>query len=691
MKKILFTTVLFCLTIHCHYGQETVTTATLLYEMINLERLTNQSSSNYRTLQFSSYDRRSIQPDQPEWFANSDGFGGELVPGFEKVIKEPGEDGTGEYLICDVTGPGAIVRLWSAVISGKVKLLIDGKEVFNGDAQKFFWDFPNQFLTEPIQLNGAFRQFDALYFSVPFAKSCRIEWTGRLNEVHFYMVNIRAYDKNVKVVSFRPEDVKMYRADMDRISETLRYPDRMLPAKGVKIERTLTVPVKSKADLIQIDGSKAIRELSIKVHTHHADVVLRQTLLRIYFDGASIPQVESPAGDFFGAAPGVNPFMSLPFTVKDDSTMICRFVMPFKEKAIIQIENQSKLPVPLTVSAVYGDFAWKDNASLHFRARWRITHGLSSTESGMDVPYLFALGSGRVVGAACYLMNPSNVPTSWGNWWGEGDEKIYTDSQKFPSFFGTGSEDYFNYSWSSDEIFSFPYCGQPRNDGPANRGYITNFRWHVFDDIPFKNSLAYYMELLSHGKVDGFVYGRMVYLYALPGMIDDHFTITYDDTREIEVPQWNPVAFKGSLSYGFVGAEYLLKNGKDVTIQHDHLWAEGKLMMWTPAKHGEKIDFTLRRKAAVRESMLISFGRMPLGGTIKIYVNDKLVKIRPERYHTTEFMEQTDLNEHGRILNRAYITEDIDFKQGENMISIENVSPDGNKVNIGVDIFWFRY
>jgi len=682
MKKIKLIIVLFLAIVNYAYCQEIVTTATLLREMIDLNRLTNVSPNNYKLVQYSSYDRRSIQPDKPFWFGNADGFGREPVPAFEKTLKEPGEDEIGEYLMCDINNPGAIVRLWSARILGKIKLFIDGKEIFYGDAEKFFWDFPNQFSSETVPVKGSFRQIDALYFPVPFTKSCRIVWIGRLRDVHFYHIGIRIYDKNTKVKSFQPEDLKLFRRDIDLVGETMRYPDKMLTIKGIKNESTLTVPVGVNKELIRMNGSKAIRELCIKVHTSNPEVILRQILLRIYFDGSSIPQVESPVGDFFGAAPGVNPFVSLPFSVKEDSTMVCRFVMPFKENAILQIENQSKLPVSLTASIISDEYQWKNDVSHHFRARWRITHGLS-TSGGMDVPYLMALGNGRIVGAVCYLMNPSNVPTAGGNWWGEGDEKIFIDNQKFPVFFGTGSEDYFNYSWSSEEIFSFAYCGQPRNDGPATRGYVTNFRWHVFDDIPFQTSMAFYMELLTHGKVDGFVYARMVYLYAKPGLIDDHFTITRDDTREIVVPQWNPVAYSGSISFAFIGAEYLLRDWKDVAFQYNPLWAEGKLIVWTPSKQGEKINFVLRRKAAVKENMQISFGRMPSGGTIKVYVNDQLIKLKNK--------EQTDLNEPGRMLNRTYSTEEIDFKQGDNTITIENVSPDGKKVNIGIDMFWLRY
>ena len=74
--------------------------------MIDMARLTRFPDPAYRMVQFSSFDRRSQLPGGPEWFANSDGFGGEPIPNFEKVLKEPDENGIGEYLIAEVVGPG---------------------------------------------------------------------------------------------------------------------------------------------------------------------------------------------------------------------------------------------------------------------------------------------------------------------------------------------------------------------------------------------------------------------------------------------------------------------------------------------------------------------------------------------------------------------------------------------------------
>ena len=54
-------------------------------------------------------------------------------------------------------------------------------------------------------------------------------------------------------------------------------------------------------------------------------------------------------------------------------------------------------------------------------------------------------GSGRFVGVNLQIWNPR------GGWWGEGDEKFFVDGENFPSFYGTGSEDYFGYAGSVAE------------------------------------------------------------------------------------------------------------------------------------------------------------------------------------------------------------------------------------------------
>ena len=661
-------------------GQSQITTGSIASEMADLERLSTSSNTKYRSFQFSSYDRRSVSPDKPGWYANADGFGNEPIPAFEKTLKEPDADGVGEYLICDVKEPGAIVRLWTARIGGTIKMFLDGKKVFDGAAEKFFWEFPKEVGNmDGIELNGAFRQYDALYFPIPFAKSCRIEWSGKLTDLHFYHVGFRLYDKSVKIKTFQPEDLVTYRKEIEQAAKVLNNPDAIV-LSGETQKASNIIPVGQKHTILNIDGSRAIEQLKIKINTSNPNVILRQAILRIFFDGASIPQVESPVGDFFGAAPGINPYVSLPLSVDKDGTMTCRFVMPFEKSALIQIENMSGQNMDIEASVSSRPYAWNNN-SLYFRALWRINHGLkSSVQDVIDLPYLLAMGEGRIVGAACYLMNPSSVPSANGNWWGEGDEKIFIDNDVFPSFFGTGSEDYYNYSWSNPSIFFYPYCGQPRNDGPDTRGFVTNFRWHIIDDIPYKSKAAFYMELYSHEvEVPGFIYARMIYNYGKAGLLNDHSPITADDVRPMEVPIWNPVAYRGSIDYRFVNAEVAFRGRANTSFEYDPIWAGGKVFIWNPEKAGEKINFEINTTEGKKDAM-ISFGHMPGAGKVKIYVNDKPVNTSSDGI--------IDLSDKFRTLNRSHSTGNVDFVKGRNTITLENLSPDGAK--IPVDFLWIK-
>ena len=60
-------------------------------------------------------------------------------------------------------------------------------------------------------------------------------------------------------------------------------------------------------------------------------------------------------------------------------------------------------------------------------------------------------GRGRFCGVMLHVWNPR------GGWWGEGDEKFFVDGEKFPSTFGTGSEDYFGYAWCDPHLFQRAY------------------------------------------------------------------------------------------------------------------------------------------------------------------------------------------------------------------------------------------
>ena len=91
---------------------------------------------------------------------------------------------------------------------------------------------------------------------------------------------------------------------------------------------------------------RAIERLTLTVAAADTDRALRQTILRISFDDHTWGQVQAPLGDFFGAAPGINPYESVPFSVRPNGDMICRFVMPFAKSCTIQVKTGATSPSP---------------------------------------------------------------------------------------------------------------------------------------------------------------------------------------------------------------------------------------------------------------------------------------------------------------------------------------------------------
>ncbi len=576
-----------------------VTTGSLYAEMTDLAGLTRLPAPAYRTVQFSSYDRRSNLPGGPGWFANADGFGDEPIPGFQAVVRAPGPDSTGEYLIADVDGPGAVVRLWTAAIDGNLRVWLDegAQPIYEGSADAFFrrpLDAFPQAAGLPQSVFGTLYQRDAAYVPIPFARHLRMVWIGNLSHIHFYQVDVRRYAPGTSVTTFTPDDLVTYRAAMLRAVASLADPDAAFaPPPGDSGEGLHPVSVTLKPgeakSALALQGPGALARLELKVDAPRRDLALRQTLLAIHFDGYPRPQVESPLGNFFGAAPGVNPYQSLPFTVLPDGRMISRFVMPFEKLALVRLVNLGDQTVTVTGSALVAPYAWDPDRSMHFIARWRVNHDLvADPEAVQDLPFLLAHGAGVYVGTTAILLNPSPIPTPYGGWWGEGDEKVFVDDDRTPSIFGTGSEDYFDYSWSSPDVFAFPYCGQPRNDGPGNRGFVSDYRWHILDPIPFQQSIGFYMELYSHERTPGLAYARMAYHYGRPGLTDDGVAIAPDDVREQRLPPWVPAARMGARNSVFFQTETLLA-GVRLPFVTGNLYAGGRMPVWRPARAGDAL------------------------------------------------------------------------------------------------------
>ncbi len=214
----------------------------------------------------------------------------------------------------------------------------------------------------------------------------------------------------------------------------------------------------------------------------------RSVTLRIYWDGASEPAVESPIGDFFAVGHGLDvPVNSFPVAVSSDGrARNCYWSMPFQKSAKVTVSNDS---TNKKVDALYFYVDWQKLPSLppdtmYFHAQYRQEF---PCKSGEDYLILDAEGDGLYVGTVL------SVQLSEASWFGEGDDRFYIDGEAEPSLRGTGTEDYFCDAWGFRH-FNNPFYGVSVWEGDAVDDRGTAYRWHIPDPVRFSKSLKVTIE-----------------------------------------------------------------------------------------------------------------------------------------------------------------------------------------------------
>ncbi len=256
----------------------------------------------------------------------------------------------------------------------------------------------------------------------------------------------------------------------------------------------------------EITGPGEIKHIWITVtdRTEQDYYVLRDLVLRIYWDDEENPSVETPLGDFFCCGFGRGCIVnSMPIAVNPARGMNCYFPMPFNKKARITIENQHVCTIPAFFYQI--DYLLLDEAQenvAYFHAAWNRE---KLTEKQKDYTILEGVkGKGHYIGTYLALTTLERY------WWGEGEVKIYLDGdEKYPTICGTGTEDYFGGAWSFasqkdghtiENNYCTPYLGYPyysANDETVHNFYHNDdtmpqrgfYRWHIVDPILFEKDI----------------------------------------------------------------------------------------------------------------------------------------------------------------------------------------------------------
>jgi len=258
--------------------------------------------------------------------------------------------------------------------------------------------------------------------------------------------------------------------------------------KPWKVRPCISLPKESTTTIMDVEGPGVIQHLWITI----GDKYYRDLILRIYWDGSETPSVEAPVGDFFcnGWKKQVN-INALPINVNPRGGFNSYFAMPFRKRARITIEN--RMPEDLEYFFYTINYALTEipEDEAYFHAQFRRTNPVRYKE---DYVILDGVeGRGHYVGT--YMAWQQNNA----GWWGEGEIKFFIDGDaEYPTFCGTGTEDYFGGAWCFGSNYSAPFLGYPQgesDDRPGNRHGL--YRFHVMDPIRFKKDLRVTIQALG--------------------------------------------------------------------------------------------------------------------------------------------------------------------------------------------------
>ncbi|MBI5010509.1 MAG: DUF2961 domain-containing protein, partial [Bacteroidia bacterium] len=499
-----------------------VSLKTLLFEMTDRNSITRIPVPFYNLKQFSSYDRRSVSPDSQGWFANDD---------YTHFIGIDTSRGRKEYILLDTDGPGAVVRWWmtfagEGALTGTIRLYIDGNNspVFEADPLKLFG--PDLLAGEPLISSVSphteiERRGHNLYLPIPFSGHCRITYECDAIVINdstrkpniYYNICYRAYEKETKVVSFSMDELSNASALISSVNKILLNADSSAVSAGnEKYKLNEKINAGDSAE-IEIDSrNSSVRKISLKLSAFDTDQALRSTVLKISFDGNNTVWV--PAGYFFGTGSKETYTSTWNSRVDGKNVLEAYWIMPFRNNCTFYLLNLGEQEIKAELDVITSDYKWDDN-SLYFGASWHEYHQIltagaevaGGTGLHRDINYADINGSGVYAGDAVTVFNTTDA------WWGEGDEKIFVDGERFPSSIGTGTEDYYGYAWCRPELFTHPFIAQPNGSGNFYPGLSVNMRYRSLDAIPSRSSISANIELW-HWRAAVINYGLTSYYYV---------------------------------------------------------------------------------------------------------------------------------------------------------------------------------
>ncbi|MDR1598969.1 MAG: DUF2961 domain-containing protein [Oscillospiraceae bacterium] len=518
----------------------------LLDRLADLNALSLKPQPGERGGCVSSFDRRSRYiPEEDryaDWDANDDGTG------FVRKLDD------GSVVALELEGPGALVRSWSAMPSdGHIRIFIDGELAVDTPFIRYFTGFGQDFApgNTPDVCPRISRGYNS-FIPVPFQKGIRVEFAPGWGM--YYHFTYALFPDGTLMPPYSDLFTRAGRIALAKL-------DRRLHARGMSAftpSIRATVQAGGSVSLYEADGSGALTSFQLKPREAGS---ANDLLVLMYWDGEAEPSVRAPLPELFGTVAGDHPFASYPCGYVG-GTYYTRWHMPYADGARVELVNLGDKPTDIEADILVEACPGASDR-LRFHASW--TRG---GFDGLDRPRFepggdrwpdwpmlrVSGGAGRFCGVHLRVLDrfayPGGMkPGEWWFgydgcerldwWWGEGDEKFFVDGEKFPSTFGTGSEDYFGYAWAAEPpfaLFDSPFAAMSAMPLDGN-GITSACRFHVADNVPFQRSFEAFIEKYKGerwGESNRCSYAATAYWYQAAGAENAVRLPTREEIMDIE-------------------------------------------------------------------------------------------------------------------------------------------------------------
>ena len=506
----------------------------LLQRLTDLRLLAVPPLSGERSGNMSSFDRASQYDPASDtyrcWGANDDGTG---------CIRKL-DDGT--IVAFEQEGPGVIWRIWSALPEqGHIRVYIDENPVPVIDVPFIDWFEREPGEVPPLnysELSMRLSRGRNSMIPIPYQKSCRVELAPGWGA--YYQFTYTQFPEGTVMPDYSDRftrDGRFALAETDR----LLYDRGETPLPGRPVSVSRSIPAGEQVEVLSCSCSGAVSEIRMQLP---CEAALKALEIELFWDGECTPSVSCPLGEFFGGAPGYARVRTLPLSMERGG-LSCRFYMPFSQGMRLCLRNTgSEESYTIQMTVLLDTQVQDPEHLLRFHARHETGDSLRELGTRFapggdrwpDWPCLVTDGgAGRFVGLHMNIENtwpePEKQADTWWYgqwdrksvdwWWGEGDEKFFVDHEKFPSTFGTGSEDYIGYAWAAEPPFArFDSSFAAMNAMPVHgNGHTSVMRFQIADNVPFQNHFEAYMEKYKedhweHGGIC--TYSVIAYWYQTP-------------------------------------------------------------------------------------------------------------------------------------------------------------------------------